>query len=81
MQDAADEGRAGVDELEVVFLEQEVGVTWVQAGDQLGGCGPEDVVVVGEVGEEDSEEETCCCDGCQFGGEGKELVGVVTYDR
>lgn len=54
-------------EFEVVFLEVEVGGARVQGGvggaDRVGGRGPEDIVVVGEVGEEDAEEEACCC-GC-----------------
>ena len=53
MEDAGDDGRGGMQELEVGFEEGDVG-GWG------GGCGPEEGVVVGEEGEEDAEEEGCC---------------------
>jgi hypothetical protein len=56
VQDAADERRRGVEELEMGFEDGEVGGAVVRGG-------PEDVVVVGELDEEDAEEETCCCGG------------------
>lgn len=57
----------------MVFLQREVGVA--RGEGVWGGCwwgcgrGPEDVVVVGEEGEEDAEEEAGCCR------EGAMLVG------
>ena len=50
-------------ELEVVFLQVEEGCARANGGVRAGEewrRGPEDVVVVGEQGEEDAEEETCC---------------------
>lgn len=54
-------------ELEVVLLQREVqvagrqaGVSGVREGGVGGRVGPEDMVVVGEEGEEDAEEEACC---------------------
>lgn len=63
MQHAADERRAGVQELEVVFLQVEEGCARANGGVGAGEerrRGPEDVVVVREHGEEDAEEEACC---------------------
>ena len=54
MQDATDDWRGGVEELEVRFEDVEIDV----AGPF--GCRPDDIVVVGEAGEEDSKEEACC---------------------
>jgi len=56
-----------VQELEVVFLQVEEG--YAGANGRVGAGkerreGPEDVVIVGEHGEEDAEEETCCYGGC-----------------
>lgn len=45
----------------MVFLEEEEGAARVNAGFEDGRCGPEDIVVVGEVGEEDAQEEAGCC--------------------
>ena len=55
MEDARDERRRGVQELEVRFE-----VVIVCCGGR--GRGPEDWVVVGEEGEDDSEEEARCWD-------------------
>lgn len=44
----------------MVFLEEEEGCAGVYAGFEDGRCGPEDIVVVGEVGEEDAEKEAGC---------------------
>jgi hypothetical protein len=51
-----------VQELEVVLLREEVGGARVDGGvgSEWFGHGPEGVVVVGQVGEEDAEEEACC---------------------
>ena len=60
-----------MEEFQVVLLELKVLFSGVDAGDQLGRCGPEDIVVVGEEGEEDAEEETGWSDdeeGCEWGG-------------
>lgn len=54
VQDARDDGRRGVQKLEVRLQ------LVVVRGGRLDG-GPEERVVVGEGGEEDPEEETCCC--------------------
>ena len=51
-------------ELEVVLLQGEVAVAGVEARGVVGvreWGRPEDVVVVGKEGEEDAEEEACCC--------------------
>lgn len=53
MQDSHDEGRGGMEEAEVGFGLEEVGL-----GGRAGG--PEEGVVVGEEGEEDAEEEGGC---------------------
>jgi len=69
VQDAGDEGWGGVQESQVVFLQvKEWGArveVW-EGGVEGWGC-PEDVVVVGKVGEEDSEEEADGCGGYQCG--------------
>ena len=52
-----------VQELEVVFLQVEEGRARAEGevgAGEVRGEGPEDVVVVGEHGEEDAEEEACC---------------------
>ncbi len=59
VQDARDERGRGVQELEVVFEQLEVGFS-------VWGCGPEHVVVVGEGGEEDADEETGCFEGVRL---------------
>ena len=60
----------------MVFLQREVGVAGRGARDGVvrEGCGrgPEDVVVVGEEGEEDAEEEACCW---------RESVGVQCFEE
>lgn len=60
VQDAAYERRGGVQELEV-------GLQDVEVGGRVLGQVPEDVVVVGEEGEEDAKEEACCCLVCVRG--------------
>lgn len=52
MENAGDERRAGVEELEVRF---EV----IIVGGRGGCCGPQNWVVIREEGEDDSEEEAC----------------------
>lgn len=54
MENAGDERRAGVEELEVGF---EV----IIVGGRGGCCGPQNWVVVREEGEDNSEEEACRC--------------------
>jgi hypothetical protein len=54
VNDAGDYGRGGVEEFDVRFENVEVERS-------VGGDGPEDVVVVRELREEDAEEETCRC--------------------
>ena len=41
--------------------ESEVRFEVVEVGCWGGGCGPQDGVVVGEEGEDEAEEEGCCC--------------------
>lgn len=47
----------------MVLLQREVAIAWVGGGViwVCGRRGPEDVVVVWEEGEQDAEEEACCC--------------------
>lgn len=54
MQDATDDWRGGVQELEVRFEDVKIDVAGAF------GCRPDDIVVVGEAGEEYPKEEACC---------------------
>ena len=63
MQDLGHDGWGGVQEFEVVLLCEEVGGARVDGGvgGERFGRAPQDVVVVGQVGEEDAEEEAGGC--------------------
>lgn len=61
VEDARDERRGCVDELEVVLEHLVVGQTRVYSWDKSRGCRPQNIVVVREGCEKDSQEETRSC--------------------
>ena len=68
MEDAIDEGRGSVEEAEMGFELDEVAFGG-------GNRGPEDGVIIGKKGEEDAEEEGCCCERLGIWVKREEVVG------
>jgi hypothetical protein len=71
VQDAADQRGGGVQEAQMGFEDGQVGRA-------VGRRGPEDVVVVRELDEEDAEEETCCWERAWVSWEG---MGLGTGEK
>lgn len=64
VQDAADDGRAVVDESQVRLQKRVVWPARVRGRIGRGeerGRGPQDIVIVGKEGKQEAEEEACCC--------------------